>query len=129
MTTLALRPLAPDEERFIRWTLEHGSDEAKSYLPQLEGMRAKSSCSCGCPSISLVISGAAPAGVAAKERIVVDLSGQTADGISVGVLIFQDDGKLSELEIYPYDVEGAFGLPTIESLSPFEVGKPISSKS
>jgi len=44
-------------------------------------------------------------------------------------LIFQDDGKLSELEIYPYDVEGAFGLPTIESLSPFEVGKPISSKS
>ena len=58
-----------------------------------------------------------------------DLSGQTAVGISVGVLVFQDDGRLSELEIYPYDNDGAFGLPTIESLSPSEIGKPESSKS
>ncbi len=92
-------------------------------------MQAKSSCNCGCPSISLVVSHDAPAVIAVKERIVADLAGQTADGISVGVLIFQDDGKLSELEIYPYDNEGEFGLPTIESLSPFEASKPISSKS
>ncbi len=61
-----------------------------------------------------------------NKRIVIDLSGQTAEGIGVGVLIFQDDGKLSELEVYPYDNEGSFGLPTIEGLSPFEVGKPKS---
>jgi len=89
-------------------------------------MRARRSCSCGCPSISLVVSDNAPAVIAAKERIVVDLSGQTTEGSSVGVLLFQDNGKLSELEIYPYDNEGEFGLPTIESLSPFESGKPIS---
>jgi hypothetical protein len=128
MTNLALRPLTQEEERLLRWILEHGSDEAKSYLPHIQGMRAKSSCSCGCPSISLVVSHNALPVADVKERIVADLSGQTAEGISVGVLLFQDDGKLSELEIYPYDDEGAFGLPTIESLSPFEEGKPILPK-
>ena len=126
MTNLALRPLTQVEERLLRWVLEHNSDEAKSYSPQIEGMRARRSCSCGCPSISLVVSDNAPAVIAAKERIVVDLSGQTTEGSSVGVLLFQDNGKLSELEIYPYDNEGEFGLPTIESLSPFESGRPIS---
>jgi hypothetical protein len=125
MTNPALRLLTQEEEKLLRWTLEHGSDEAKSYLPQIEGMRARSSCSCGCPSIALVVSDDAPVAIAAIERIVADLSGHTADGISVGVLLFQDAGKLSELEVYPYDNEGEFGLPTIESLSSFEVGKPI----
>jgi hypothetical protein len=129
MTNLALRPLTQEEETFIRWTLEHSSDEAKTYLPQIEGMRARRSCSCGCPSISLVVSSDLPAVVAGNERIVVDLAGRTSEGASVGVLIFQDEGRLSELEIYPYDNEGEFGLPTIESLSPFQAGNPISSES
>jgi hypothetical protein len=89
-------------------------------------MRARRSCSCGCPSISLVVSEDAPAATNAKERIVADLLGQTAEGVGVGVLIFQDEGKLSELEVYPYDNEGAFGLPTVESLAHFEADKPIS---
>ena len=126
MSNLALRPLMPEEEKLLRWALEHGSDEAKSYLPQIEGMRARSSCSCGCPSISLVVSDNAPPVDAAKDRIVADLSGRTTDGASVGLLIFQDEGKLSELEVYPYGDEGKFGLPTIESLLPFEASKSIS---
>jgi len=126
MANLALRPLTPEEEKLLRRTLEHGSDEAKSYLPQIEGIRARSSCTCGCPSIALVVSDNAPPGIVTKERTIVDLSGQSAEGINVGVLIFQDEGKLSELEVYPYGDEGKFGLPTIESLSPFETGSPIS---
>jgi hypothetical protein len=127
MTNPTFRPLTPAEEELLRWTLEHGTEEAKSYLPQIERIRAASSCTCGCPSISLVVSDGIPAAVAGKDGVVADLSGQTADGISVGVLVFQDDGRLSELELYPYDNDGPFGLPTIESLSPFEVSKPISS--
>jgi hypothetical protein len=129
MTNPALRPLTQEEEVLLRWILEHGSDDAKSYLSQIEGMQAERSCSCGCPSISLVASDDASTAIGAKDRIVADLSGQTAEGISVGVLLFQDDGRLTELEIYPYDTEGTFGLPTIESLAPFEVRNPISSKS
>jgi hypothetical protein len=127
MKNPALRPLTREEEKLLRWILENWPDEAKSFLPQIEGIRAENSCSCGCPSISLAVSDGVPTAIAGKDRIVVDLSGQTSEGFSVGVLLFQDDGKLSELEIYPFDDEGTFGLPTIESLSPFEVGKPISS--
>lgn len=126
MANPPLRPLTQEEEKLLRWILEHGSDEARSYLPQIEGIRAKFSCSCGCPSISLVVSNGALNTVTAKERIVADLTGRTSEGISVGVLVFQDEGKLSELEVYPYDNDGEFGLPTIESLASFETGEPIS---
>jgi hypothetical protein len=111
------RPLSPEEEKLLRWILEHGSENAKSYLPQIEGMRARRSCSCGCASICLVVLNNAPAGTAAKDRIVADLSGRTAQGSSVGVLVFQYDCRLSDLEVYPYGDEGESGLPTIESLS------------
>jgi hypothetical protein len=88
-------------------------------------MRARRSCSCGCPSISLAISDEVPLVVAGQDRIVVDLLGQTAEGVGVGVLIFQDEGRLSELEIYPFGDEGEFSLPTIESLAPFDADGPI----
>ncbi len=117
MSKLALRPLSQEEEKLLRWTLEHGSDEARAYLPQIEGIRAKSSCGCGCPSISLTVLDNVPAAVAGKDRIIVDLQGRTAEGASVGLLIFQDEGKLSELEVYSYDDEGKFGFPTIESMA------------
>jgi len=125
MANLTLRPLTQEEEKFLRWILEHATDEAKSYLPQIEGMQAKHSCSCGCPSIFLVVKEDAPVGVPAKDRIVADLSGQSPEGVTVGILLFQDDGKLTELELYPYDDAGEFGLATIESLNPFEYGKTI----
>jgi hypothetical protein len=117
MAILALRPLTQEEEKLLRWALEHGSNEARSYLPQIEGMRAKRSCSCGCPSITLAVSNDVPAVATGRERIVFDLSGRTAEGASVGLLILQDEGKLTEMEIYPYGDEGEFGLPTIESLA------------
>jgi hypothetical protein len=57
----------------------------------------------------------------ATERIIVDLLGETLDGKSVGVLVFADDGYLTELEVY--DLEGhtkAISLPAIDSLRSFE---------
>ncbi len=126
MTTKTLRPLTQEEEKLLRWILEHGSDEAKSYLPQLEGMQAESSCTCGCPSISLVVHIDAAEIVGAKDRIVADLSGQAPERVTLGVLLFQDNGRLSELEFYPYDDAGKFSLPTIESLAPFETSEPTA---
>jgi hypothetical protein len=126
MTNQSLRPPTQDEQMLPRWILEHGTNEAQSYLPQIEGLRARSSCTCGCPSISLVVSDCAAPAIVTKDRIVADLSGQAPEGISVGILVFQDGGRLTELEVYPYGNEGKFGLPTIESLSPFETGKPVA---
>ena len=62
----------------------------------------------------------APLGAVKAERIVGDFVGATAKGESVGVILFQDDGRLSELEIYPFsDFENKTpdsNFPLIESL-------------
>jgi len=55
------------------------------------------------------------------ERVIADVLGTTPNGLGVGVLLFADDGYLSDLETY--DFEGhvePFPLPTLESLHPFE---------
>jgi hypothetical protein len=70
----------------------------------------------------------APLGLAGAERTICDLNGQTAGGESVGLLVFVDNGRLAELEIYPYgDFESESpdsNFPTLESLGPFEYEKP-----
>jgi len=57
-------------------------------------------------------------------RVIGDLYGKTAKDEIVGVLLFQDAGKLSELEVYSLDgiIHGdlpEFGLPTTDSLSAY----------
>lgn len=91
-----------------------------SYLPQLEGMRAARSCTCGCPSIQLEPQNPSPQGIRRDDRIICDFVGVTVGGDSIGLILFQDDGKLSELEIYPYadfvSKSPDANFPKIESL-------------
>lgn len=121
------RPLRTQEHELLSWILEHGSEEAKSFLPQLDGIRAVRSCTCGCPSIRLEVTEGTPLGVTAAGRLVCDLVGRTPTGALVGLILFQNCGKLCELEAYSLDGEVGppeFGWPTIESLRAFGVGEP-----
>lgn len=116
------RPLATQEHELLSWILYHGSEEAKSFLPQLEGIRAVRSCTCGCPSIQLEVTEGTPLGVTLAGRLVCDFVGRTATGALVGLILFQDCGKLCELEAYSLDGEAGppeFEWPTIESLRAF----------
>lgn len=126
------RSLTLEEENLLRWILEHGSEEARSFLPQIEGMKAVRSCICGCPTIRLVVAANLPLGCLPTSRIVCDLEGDTAKGELVGVLLFQDDGKLSELEAYSIDgmilsESNEYGFPTIESLRELRFNDPAQS--
>jgi hypothetical protein len=121
---LPARPLTPEEHELLCWVLEHGSEDVKSFLPQIKGIRAVRACTCGCPTIQLRVVDGVPMGTSNIGRVIGDLCGKTARGEIVGVLLFQDAGRLSELEVYSLDgeIQGntpEFGLPTIESLSPF----------
>lgn len=54
-----------------------------------------------------------------------DYEGRTASGELVGVLLFQDGGKITELEVYSIDGEiqdpsGVFGGPLLASLQMLE---------
>jgi hypothetical protein len=118
------RELTEEERSFLMHVLSHGSESARSFVAQLPVARAVGGCTCGCPSIGLVVNQAAVKGYA-TERVVVDLIDATPDGLGVGVLVFADAGYLSELEIYDFDAHvKPFPLPTIESLRPFETNQP-----
>jgi len=116
------RPLTAEELELLRWMFEHGSDDLRSFLPQIEGIRAARSCKCGCPSIQLDVAESAPLGLDRGEKVVGDFEGKTARGELVGVLLFQSAGRLTELEVYSMDGQikgesGKFDLPIIDSMN------------
>jgi len=118
----SLRPLTAEELDLLRWMFNHGSDDLRTFLPQIEGIRAAWSCKCGCPSIQLDVAESAPLGLDRSETVVGDFDGKTARGELVGVLLFQRKGRLTELEVYSMDGQikeesGKFGLPTIDSMN------------
>jgi hypothetical protein len=117
-----LRPLTAEELELLGWMFEHGSDDLRSFHPQIEGLRAARSCKCGCPAIRLDVRESASLGLERGERVVGDFEGKTARGELVGVLLFQRAGKLTELEVYSMDGQlkgesAEFGLPTIDSMN------------
>lgn len=123
------RPLTDGESRLLRWLLENGPEEAQSFLPQLEGIMAVRSCTCGCPSIRLVVAETAPPGTS-RSNILCDLIGNTAREELTGILLFQAGGRLVELEAYSLDEHillgdsPEFSFPTVESLKAFALSGP-----
>jgi hypothetical protein len=119
---LSPRSLTPEELELLNWLLEHGLPEAKTFVPQIEKIRATRWCDCGCPSISLHVEERVPLGVC-SHTVISDAIALTPDGKRVGVLLFQKAGKLTTLEVYQqFDVmEGEWGFPVYESLQTYEI--------
>jgi hypothetical protein len=115
------RPLRPEEIEFLRWILEHGSIQAKSYMPQLEGIRAVRRCTCGCPTIQLKVAEDSPLGIDSGEAKICDLQGKTAKNQLVGIILFQLHGQLDDLEFYLIDDIDSheFDLPLIDTLKEY----------
>jgi hypothetical protein len=109
---------APTSEELClaRWMLEHGTDEASSFLPQLDLAEVTSSkCPCGCASINFQIQGQPlpQPGV----NILGDYVGESSD-VS-GASIFESRGLLSEIDFYSLGGDAPQALPRIEELHPF----------
>jgi hypothetical protein len=128
--TEQVRPLTPEELELLRWMFAHGSEDLRTFEPQLNGMRAAHWCDCGCPSISLEVAEGAPLGRDMSLSIIGDFEGKTPRGELVGVLLFQRGGKLELLEVYSFDAKlprddsSEWGLPTIDSMVPL-VWEPL----
>lgn len=115
------RPLTREENELLSWVLEHGGEAAQSFLPQLDGIGAVRWCDCGCPSIRLVTEPNAPKGDHSVGNLVCDVFGITSENEKAGLLLFQKNGQLELMEIYPldaglYEDTPEYGLPTIASL-------------
>ena len=114
------RPLTSEELALLNWVLDHGLPEAKTFAPQVEKIRATQWCDCGCPSISLHVEEGLPLGTC-SFRVISDVLARTPEGKKIGVLLFQNSGRLSILEVYSLDIiERDWGFPVYESLQTWE---------
>ena len=91
------RELSDKERELIRWLLEHGTDEAASFVPQLSNIRVVSRCGCGCPSINFVNDRSGGMTILADYQ-----AGEPGIGLT-GVFLFACDGRLAGLDIWSID--------------------------
>ncbi|SNS76109.1 hypothetical protein SAMN05421770_102217 [Granulicella rosea] len=104
-----------EETLLVTWLLEHNVPEAKAFIPLLSKVTVKSSCKCGCPSMSFNFPVDSPM-VEIPADFKRDFIG-SVDGMDVGLILFAGQGVLSELEIYSLaGHEQPFGLPSLASL-------------
>jgi hypothetical protein len=113
------RPLTAEERTLLEWLIANGSEDAKTYSPQLADLGVVGTCTCGCPTIDLAM-GARDQRKTVPSKILADFVGTTPEGIEVGVILHAREGEISELEVYAIaDATEPFRLPTIESLKQF----------
>jgi hypothetical protein len=118
------RQLTSAEDQLVRWMLEHGEPEARSFLPQLElAQVADWHCPCGCASINFSVQGAPePTG---KLHSIADFLIGTEKDLS-GIFIFEKGGVLAGLEVYGLAGGAPKTFPSSDSLRPFENVTPCA---
>ena len=118
------RPLESNERDLLNFLLSRDFPGRAELAAQADTVLTSGlSCTCGCPSFSLVADRSlAPAPVA--ERVVSDAHGTDPGGNEVGVLLFADDGYLSDLEVYSMGGDDFGGLPKPDSLKLSEWSTP-----
>ena len=111
------RALTKDEERLVRWMLEHGSPDAGDFLPQLARVRVAATCPCGCASLDFSVDGRMPD--PGKIRILADFLIGSSEA-SCGAFVFERAGLLAGLEIYAGHGLAPPDLPAPEELRPYD---------
>ncbi len=112
----AIRRLAtPEERQLVEWLLRNAATtpDAASFLDQVTDLRVVGGCGCGCPSIDFKIGGQD-----AVASIIADASGTSPEGLPIGVMLWAKHGRISGLEVYPFDDADKFGLPDLATLKP-----------
>jgi hypothetical protein len=111
------RPLTDAEKHLIRWMLEHGTQEAKAFLSQLDQAQVTPwRCPCGCASINLSIQdNPAPSG---GLHPLADFIFGSDMNLS-GIFVYEKSGVLAGLEVYGMAGDAPESLPTPDSLRAF----------
>ena len=115
------RPLNRGERELLVHLLNKLFSARKTFLEQLNQTVVVGRCPCGCPTIDLWKAGEeAPPGEA--SRVFWSGNGENLTGEPVGLLLFEEAGVLSCLEIIPCGDDRACGLPRLDSI---EASPPV----
>ena len=115
---MATRKLTSEEYGLARWLLEHGNEQAKDYLEQLDKAEATLwKCECGCASFNFKVQNLPEA-----EPGVNILSDYVfGEGEShAGVFIYSSGEILSGLEVYGLGDDAPSELPSPSEIMPFQ---------
>lgn len=107
------RPLTADEHDLIEALLGAVRSGVGRYIGQLEAAEVVGGCGCGCPSIDLRVDAKGSDGSPAP-LILADA--ESPEGVPVGVILWARGGRLSGLEVHPWDGSEFIRLPGPESL-------------
>ena len=92
------RPLSAHEIEIVTWMLAHASGPLEHLANTTSSLRVVGRCACGCPSVNFEIGGQA-----LPNAPLADATGQTADGIEVGVILWGRPDAVTGLEFYEMD--------------------------
>ena len=115
------RPLLSKERATLLALLSYADFEGRDALvKQVDSARVDRYCGCGCATVNLSVDLAAPSARKTyrpipNEAKVVDVNGENIGG----VIVFADDGYLSNLEIFWYD-EPISPFPPLDRLQVFK---------
>jgi len=118
-TTGYPRPLTPNEHDLIEALLGAVRSGVSRYIAQLESLKVVGGCRCGCPSIDLEL---ASAGSNGMPTPVILADAESPEGVPVGVILWSRGGRLSALEVHPWDGSARIRLPRPETLSNLRTG-------
>ncbi len=108
------RQLSEEERNLVSFLLEN---EAPQYLSQLTFLLVIDRCGCGkCPTIMLGTQGHEVPEFGESTKL-ADYIGKADDGVLVGVMLFERNGVISELEAWSPAGEDIRKWPAIENLA------------
>ena len=110
------RELTVEEKSLLRFVLSVPFPGRDELLKQLDAAQVCGKCTCGCPTINLIVdqNRATPAKVTTRTPLEAD--GLDTNGEPVMVILFVDKGYLSMLEIVALGEPPVAAFPKIDSL-------------
>ncbi len=108
------RPPTEAELGLIEWLLTEAAvvPDVTRFLAQTTELEIIGCCKCGCPSVEFIADAQAKG-----ATMVADAQGKSPEGVAIGILLWQREGRLASLEVYGYETH-PYSLPRPEDLSP-----------
>jgi hypothetical protein len=109
------RPATTEERALVKWLITHArvGSEYPPFLEQVALLQVVARCECGCPSVDFE-----PHGQVLGATAVAGASGNSPEGVPIGVTLWSRSGHISGLEVYCQSESTSFTLPRPEDLKP-----------